>query len=174
MIIKPSALRASPLKRATIKTPDKPVSPLKKGRSLKKIVLVGGCFDVLHLGHIIFLEKAKKLGDKLIVLLESDESIKKSKGDNRPINNQENRAKMLMGLKSVDKVIKLSQMKTSEEYLSLIKRVKPSVIAITDGDKMIDQKREQAKVVGAKLVKVTKLIPYQSTSRIVEIITQDL
>lgn len=136
--------------------------------------MVGGCFDVLHLGHIIFLEKAKKMGDKLIVLLESDENIRKNKGNNRPINNQENRAKMLLSLKVVDKVVKLPEMKTNEDYLALIKKIKPSVIAITDGDERVFQKKEQAKLIGAKVVEVTKQIPYQSTSRIVEIIAQDL
>ena len=135
---------------------------------------MGGCFDVLHLGHIIFLEKAKKMGDKLIVLLESDENIRKNKGNNRPINNQENRAKMLLSLKVVDKVVKLPEMKTNEDYLALIKKIKPSVIAITDGDERVFQKKEQAKLIGAKVVEVTKQIPYQSTSRIVEIIAQDL
>jgi len=120
------------------------------------------------------LEKAKKLGDKLIILLESDENIRKSKGVNRPINNQENRAKLLMSLRFVDKVIKLPEMESDEEYFALIKKIKPSIIAVTDGDKRMLQKREQAKVVGAKLVRVTKQIPYQSTSRIVEIIAQDL
>ena len=145
-----------------------------KVKNKDKIVLVGGCFDILHLGHVIFLEKAKRLGDKLVVLLESDENIKKNKGNNRPVNNQENRAKMLMSLKAVSKVIKLPEMKTDEEYLALIKKIKPSVIAITGGDKRIFQKRKQAKIVGARLVKVTKQIPYQSTSRIVDIIAQDL
>jgi FAD synthetase len=162
------------LKKNKNLSPDKPVSPLKKGRSHKSVVLVGGCFDVLHLGHIIFLEKAKKLGDKLVVLLEADENIKKDKGNNRPINNQENRAKILMSLKTVDKVIKLPEMKNDEEYFNLIKKISPTIIAVTDGDKRIFQKKEQAKKIGAKLIKVTKVIPYQSTSRIVEIITQDL
>lgn len=139
-----------------------------------KIVLVGGCFDVLHLGHVIFLEKAKNLGDKLVVLLESDENIKKNKGNNRPINNQENRAKMLMSLRMVDKVIKLPETKTDDEYLALIKKIKPKIIAISGGDKRISQKKEQAKIAGVKVVTVTKLIPCQSTSRIIEIITQDL
>jgi len=65
-------------------------------------------------------------------------------------------------------------MKTDDEYVTLIRRIKPSVIAVTNGDKRIFQKRKQAKIVGARLVKVTKIIPYQSTSRIVEIITKDL
>lgn len=135
--------------------------------------MIGGCFDVLHLGHVVFLERAKKLGDKLVVLLESDQNIRKDKGNNRPINNQENRAKMLMSLKAVDEVINLPEMETDEEYFALIKKISPSIIAITDGDQRISQKKEQAKMVGAKLVKVTKLIPHQSTSRVIEIITQD-
>ena len=145
-----------------------------ESRKKNKIVLVGGCFDVLHLGHVIFLGKAKKMGDKLVVLLESDENIKKNKGNSRPINNQENRARILMSLKMVDKVIKLPEMKTDEEYFALIKKIKPKIIAVSDGDKRIFQKREQAKTIGAKVVVVTKLIPQQSTSRVIEIITQDL
>lgn len=109
-----------------------------------------------------------------MVLLESDENIKKDKGHNRPINNQENRAKVLMSLKAVDKVIKLPEMKTDEEYVALVKKISPAIIAITDGDRRTLQKEEQARIVGAKLVKVTKLIPQQSTSRVIEIITQDL
>ena len=137
-------------------------------------MLVGGCFDVLHVGHIVFLEKAKKLGDKLIVLLESDENIKKNKGNNRPINNQKNRAKMLMSLKMVDKVVKLPNIKTDEGYFDLVKKIKPNVIAVSSGDKKISQKKEQAKLVGAEVIEVTKLVPHESTSRIIEIITQDL
>ncbi len=139
-----------------------------------KIVLVGGCFDILHLGHITFLEKAKKLGDRLIVLLESDENIRKDKGVNRPINNQENRAKMLMSLRVVDKVIKLPEMKTDEEYFALIKKIKPKVIAVSRNDKRIFQKKEQAKLVEAKVIEVTPLIPYQSTSRVVEVISKEM
>ena len=71
---------------------------------MKNIVLVGGCFDIVHLGHLIFLEKAKAKGDILIVLLESDENIRKNKGQNRPINNQEDRALFLSKLKMVDKL----------------------------------------------------------------------
>ena len=144
-----------------------------KVKSKNKIVLVGGCFDILHLGHIIFLEKAKKLGEKLVVLLESDENIKKNKGNSRPINNQKDRAKMLMSLRMVDQVIKLSEIKTDDGYLALIKKIKPSVIAVSEGDKRISQKKEQARMAGVKIVTVTKLIPCQSTSRIIEIITRD-
>jgi len=136
-------------------------------------VLVGGCFDILHLGHIIFLKKARNLGDKLVVLLESDENIKKIKGENRPINNQENRAKILESLRMVDQVIKLPKIENDDEYFKIIKKIKPTIIAITENDKNLINKKHQAKQVGAKLIKVTKLIPHQSTSRIIEIITEN-
>ena len=73
----------------------------------QKLVLAGGCFDLLHIGHITFLEKAKAQGDALFVLLESDEAIKKQKGPNRPLNSQTNRALVLSKLSLVDFVIKL-------------------------------------------------------------------
>src|SRR3989344_8872455 len=79
----------------------------------KRIVLVGGCFDILHLGHIKFLESAKKLGDCLFVLLENDESVLRLKGKDRPINNQTERAQDLSSLSIVDYVVLLSPMKTA-------------------------------------------------------------
>ncbi|MFA7676320.1 MAG: adenylyltransferase/cytidyltransferase family protein [Candidatus Shapirobacteria bacterium] len=136
----------------------------------EKIVLVGGCFDILHLGHVIFLEKAKVLGDKLIILLESDKNISENKGKNRPINNQKNRATFLSKLKMVDKIIKLPYMKSDDDYWKLIKKIKPEIIAVSENDKNLNKKKKQAKEIGAKLVKVTKIIPHLSTSRIIEII----
>jgi len=151
-----------------ILSPDKPESLLNKERSLKKIVLVGGCFDIVHLGHLIFLEKAKAKGDILIVLLESDENIRKNKGQNRPINNQDNRAVFLTKLKMVDYVIKLPEMKSDEDYLEIIKKIKPKIIAVSEGDSGLEKKRKQAKEIGAKVLKVSKLIPHQSTSLIID------
>lgn len=149
-------------------SPDKPESLLNKERSLKKIVVVGGCFDIVHLGHLIFLEKAKAKGEILIVLLESDENIRKNKGQNRPINNQDNRAVFLTKLKMVDYVIKLPEMKSDKEYLEIIKKIKPKIIAVSEGDKSLEKKRKQAKEIGAKVLKVSKLIPHQSTSLIID------
>jgi len=141
------------------------VLPLTRER---KTVLVGGCFDIVHLGHLIFLEKAKAKGDILIVLLESDENIKKNKGQNRPINNQENRAVFLTKLKMVDYVIKLPEMKNDDDYLKIIKKIKPEIIAVSENDNNLEKKMEQAKEIGAKLLTVSKLIPYQSTSLIID------
>ena len=100
----------------------------------KKIVLVGGCFDILHYGHIYFLKKAKKLGDILIIALESDENAKKLKGPKRPIHTQKQRQKMLESLRFVDKVIALPPMKSDTDYERLVHRVNPDIIAITYGD----------------------------------------
>ncbi len=131
-----------------------------------KVVLVGGCFDVIHPGHVIFLEKAKKAGDRLIVLLESDERVRKLKGINRPVNNQKERAKVLLALKSVDRVILLPNMETEEQYDAVVKKIKPDIIAATLGEKNAEHHVRAAKLVGAKIKYVTKMIGNYSTSRI--------
>ena len=68
----------------------------------EKVVFSNGCFDIIHLGHIDYLEKAKALGDKLVIGLNSDHSVKELKGESRPINNQHARARMLAALEFVD------------------------------------------------------------------------
>lgn len=70
----------------------------------KKVVFSNGCFDILHLGHIDYLEKARSCGDKLVIGLNSDISVKILKGENRPVNNEEARARMLAALSFVDGV----------------------------------------------------------------------
>lgn len=132
----------------------------------KKVVLVGGCFDILHPGHIIFLQKAKRTGDRLIVLLESDEKIRKLKGNKRPIHTQKERELILKALKAIDLVIPLPYMKTDQEYEVLIKKIKPDVIAATYGAQDNYHKERIAKLVGAKLKYVTNMIEDHSTSKI--------
>lgn len=132
----------------------------------KRVVLVGGCFDVLHPGHVIFLEKAKKAGDKLVVLLESDKNIQEHKGQNRPFFNQKERASVLKALKVVDQVISLSYMKNDSDYEELIKKINPDIIAATYGTSDNYLKERVAKLVGAKLIYVTKIIGNYSTTHI--------
>lgn len=148
----------------------------KLAKSLKadgsKIVLAGGCFDILHLGHVTFLEKAKACGDALIILLESDQSIKKMKGNSRPINPQAHRARLLASLKMVDYVILLPEMKgDNAAYDKLILKIRPDIIAITKGDRGIDHKTRQAVLVGAQLLEVTESLPEHSTTKILEVIS---
>lgn len=132
----------------------------------KVTVLVGGCFDVLHPGHIIFLEKAKKAGDILIVLLESDQKIKKIKGVNRPVHNQKERAVVLKALKFVDSVVPLPYIATEREYDKFVQKIKPDIIAVTSGDPQNYHKKRSAKLVGAKLKFVTKRIGNHSTTKL--------
>ena len=95
----------------------------------KKIVFTNGCFDLLHVGHIRYLSNAKKLGDFLIVGLNSDESVKILKGQNRPINQFEDRAMLLSALRSVDLVIMFEE-QTPE---NLINKIVPDVL-VKGGD----------------------------------------
>ena len=74
----------------------------------KKIVFTNGCFDILHVGHVRYLQKSKSFADYLIVLLNSDKSVKSIKGDDRPINNEMDRAEILVALNCVDFVVLFS------------------------------------------------------------------
>ena len=100
----------------------------------KKIVFTNGCFDLLHVGHIKYLSQAKDLGDILILGLNSDKSVKKLKGNNRPINSFEDRAKLLAALKFVDLVIMFEE-QTPE---NLIKEIIPDVL-VKGGDYDIEE-----------------------------------
>lgn len=140
--------------------------------SHKRIVLVGGCFDLLHWGHLTFLKKAKTKGEILVVALESDDFIRLKK-KRQPVHTQDQRAKILSSLTFVDRVIKLPLMKNNEDYFKLVKRVKPSVIAVSSRDTQLPNKKMQAKSVGAKLVVVSPVIPGFSTSRIISMLQSE-
>jgi len=142
------------------------VSKLAKTLKGKKIVLVGGCFDVIHPGHIIFLEKAKEQGDVLVVLLESDKAVRKIKGIKRPYHNQDDRAQVLSSLKSVDYVVTLPFFKSDSSYEELIKKIKPDMICATSGYGDTSHHERIAKKIGAKIKFVTRKIGNHSTSRI--------
>lgn len=121
-----------------------------------KKVLVGGCFDLLHFGHIQFLTNAKKLGDVLVVALESDENVRRMKGPTRPIHTQIQRKAMLEALVAVDEILLLPPLKTDEEYATLVRNVNPSVIAITEGDPMETKKRTHAELIHAEVILIPK------------------
>lgn len=134
-----------------------------------KKVLVGGVFDLLHFGHIHFLKNAKSHGDYLIVALESDANVKRLKGPERPIHDAEKRSEMLKSLKSVDEVIVLDDKMTDKDYRALVEKVRPDVIAVTEGDPIIEKKKIQAKMIGAKLVVIPK-IEGVSTTKIAKLL----
>lgn len=130
----------------------------------KKIVLTGGCFDVLHIGHFKLLEHAKAAGDSLFVLLESDKKISELKGINRPLHPQKERAHMLAAIRFVDYVVLLPYIVTNEAYDHVVEEIHPTIIATTSGDKNIEHKTRQAKNIGAKVAEVVEYIPNRSTS----------
>ena len=97
---------------------------LKKLRAEgKTIVTTNGCFDILHVGHVRYLEETKKFGDVLIVALNSDASVRRLKGEGRPINNEMDRAEVLNGLKSVDYVVLFDE----DSPADLLAKIKPDV-----------------------------------------------
>lgn len=131
----------------------------------KKTILVGGCFDLIHFGHLKFLEKAKEQGNFLIVALESDEFIKKHK-KKQPVHQQLERAEILANLNMVDMIILLPLFKTNNDYFNLVKKISPRIIAVTKGDKQIENKRKQAMEVGAEVREVVPSLKNFSTRNI--------
>lgn len=140
----------------------------------KKSVLVGGCFDILHAGHIQFLTEAKKNGDILFVLLESDKNIMRYKGPNRPINNQQDRALLLSVITGIDYVILLPTLTSDQAYDEMILALQPDIIATTIGDPYRSHKERQAKKIQAQVVDVIQRITNTSTSRLAELLTKEL
>lgn len=108
----------------------------------ERIVFTNGCFDLLHAGHVVYLEAARKMGDRLVLGLNTDRSVRALKGDSRPVVNEADRARVLAALESVDAVILFDD----DTPLNLIKTIRPDVLA-----KGSDYSEEQ--VVGAKEVR---------------------
>lgn len=134
----------------------------------KKIVFTNGCFDILHYGHVMYLEKAKAKGDILIVAVNSDSSVQRLKGKNRPIVNENDRLKIIAGLSSVDYVIAFHQ----DTPFEAIKKLKPDILI-----KGSDWNKEN--IVGADFVKgyggnvyTIKLAQNRSTTNIIKKIVE--
>ena len=108
------------------------VENLKKQNKI--IVTTNGVFDILHIGHIRYLQEAKKLGDILIIAVNSDSSVKKNKGPKRPLNNENDRAEALAALECVDYVSIFSE----ETPLKILEIIKPNV-HVKGGDYKISQ-----------------------------------
>ena len=129
----------------------------------KRIVLTNGCFDVLHSGHVTFLNSARELGDVLIVGVNTDDSIRRLKGEYRPINKLEERIKVISGLGSVNYIIPFGNLK-DDNALSLVELIKPDVY--TKGGNHAKANLKEASLVekfGGKTV-ILPLYPNQSTT----------
>lgn len=129
-----------------------------------KVVFTNGCFDIVHLGHIDYLEKAAALGNKLIVGLNTDNSVTQLKGPSRPINEEYARARMLAAFAFVDAVVLFAD----DTPLKLIEQITPDIL-VKGNDYSVDQ------IVGAKHVmanggevKTVDLVAGFSTSNLID------
>jgi D-beta-D-heptose 7-phosphate kinase/D-beta-D-heptose 1-phosphate adenosyltransferase len=126
----------------------------------KKIIFTNGCFDILHAGHVKYLEEAKSYGDVLILGLNADSSVRKLKGPTRPINNQDDRAYILASLESVDYVVIFEE----ETPYELIKLIQPHVL-VKGGD------YEGKEIVGQDIAQELRLVQFvdgKSTTKIIQ------
>lgn len=132
----------------------------------KTIILTNGCFDILHKGHISYLNEAKKYADYLWILLNSDNSVKKLKGQNRPINNQNDRKYILENIKAVDKVIIFNQLNCSF-WINLIQ---PDYYCKASDYNLDNINTEQLKILKDNNVKIMFLnfIKGYSTTKIIQ------
>jgi len=130
----------------------------------KTVVFTNGCFDIIHAGHVRYLNKAKSLGDVLIVGLNSDASVKLIKGDKRPIVPQEERAEVLSGLEAVDYVVLFNE----PTPINLINAVLPDILV--KGADWASQEIVGADIVRAKGGRVAriKLVKGKSTTNIIK------
>jgi rfaE bifunctional protein nucleotidyltransferase chain/domain len=136
---------------------------LKKIRTGRRLVFTNGCFDLLHVGHVRYLQEARRQGDHLIVGVNTDASVRVLKGDSRPVQNERDRCEILAALGCVDSVTLFSE----DTPLNLISAIRPDFL-VNGGDYRPDQ------IVGASLVmsyggevRSLQFIPGVSTSSII-------
>lgn len=134
-------------------------------KRINKIVFTNGCFDILHRGHVEYLQKSKALGDLLVVGINSDASVKRLKGNSRPINNEQDREFMLKSLECVDEVLVFNE----DTPLNIIESLRPNIIT-KGGDYTVEE------VVGHDIVPETYIISLTngySTTNFIERIRND-
>ena len=134
----------------------------------KVVVTTNGCFDVLHLGHLRYLQAARKLGDCLVVAINSDASVKQLKGQNRPLVPEDERAEMLAGLACVDYVVIFPELTP----VDLLSELKPN-IHVKGGDYQLEQliERDTVEANGGKVI-VGLNVPGKSTTDLIKVICE--
>ena len=132
----------------------------------RKLVFTNGCFDLLHAGHVRYLQQARALGDALVVGLNSDRSVRALKGEGRPVNTQDDRAEVLAALGCVDYVVIFDGKRATD----LVRTVRPHVYA-KGGDYTEDSldagEREALREAGAE-IRILPLVPGRSTTALLE------
>ena len=136
----------------------------------KKLVVTNGCFDLLHLGHVTYLEQARNFGDALLIGINGDQGVRELKGPTRPINRQDDRAAVVAALESVDGVFIFPE-KTATNFLAL---VKPDIY-VKGGDYTLEtlnqEERRTVEAAGAKIV-IIPFVPGKSTTAVLEKISK--
>ena len=132
----------------------------------KRLVVTNGCFDLLHLGHVRYLQAARALGDALAVAVNGDDSVRALKGEGRPLNNENDRAEVLAALECVDYVAVFQEVRATE----FLTRVRPAIYA-KGGDYKPEtlnlEERAELEKIGAEI----RIIPFEpgySTSNVIE------
>jgi D-glycero-beta-D-manno-heptose 1-phosphate adenylyltransferase len=132
----------------------------------KKLVVTNGCFDLLHLGHVTYLESARNLGDALLVGVNSDAAVRQIKGPDRPVNNENDRAAVLAALESLDGVCLFTE-STATRFLSL---ARPDIY-VKGGDYTLEtlnqEERQTVEAAGGKIV-IIPFVPGKSTTALLE------
>ena len=132
----------------------------------RRLVFTNGCFDLLHAGHVRYLQQARQLGDALVVAVNSDASVRALKGETRPINGEDERAEVLAALACVDYVTIF----TGENVTGLLKEVRPQLYA-KGGDYTVESLNAEELAVLREIsteVKILALVPGKSTSGIIK------
>jgi len=140
----------------------------KLSSTKKQIVFTNGVFDILHAGHLGLLRFAKSLGDKLVVGINSDRSVRELKGENRPINNEEDRKKLLEALEEVDEVVVYDEL----ESASIIEELQPSII-VKGGEWNAKEVRRRDKIPDKVDIKIYPLLENYSTTNVIKKIYQN-
>jgi D-beta-D-heptose 7-phosphate kinase/D-beta-D-heptose 1-phosphate adenosyltransferase len=152
------------LHRKILSLPELLAELAPRRRAGERVVFTNGCFDLLHPGHVTYLEAARDLGDLLVVALNSDASVRRLKGPSRPILSQADRATVLAGLRSVDYVVVFEE----DTPLALIQALLPDVL-VKGGDWAVDRivGREAVEAAGGR-VAALPFVEGRSTTGIVE------
>jgi rfaE bifunctional protein nucleotidyltransferase chain/domain len=134
------------------------MKPLVREGIINEIVFTNGVFDILHTGHLELLQFSKRLGDRLVVAINSDASVKSLKGENRPINNEANRKKLLESLIEVDEVIIFD-----DNLEELRNQIEPNIV-VKGGEWTAEQVRERDNIPEDIEIKLFPLVQDYSTT----------
>ena len=136
----------------------------------KKLVVTNGCFDLLHIGHVIYLEAARNLGDALLIGVNGDDSVRQLKGDGRPVNSEADRAAVIAALQSVDAACIFAE-KTATRFLAA---AQPDIY-VKGGDytlETVNQDERRAVEQGGGCIVILPLVPGKSTTALLEKISR--